>query len=276
MLGEKIKHALTQPQGLLGRLAADLTPMNAAAARAVAEELNGRDKIVNYLDRLANEVGSGQEIDGAARERLLSLLSDVSLRCSDLVRTTDGLASLRQTSGRLEAIKRLRDLALSGIDDVLAHAEVDATLFGASKIQSTAILNKVADVLRGGMVEREAMPLAVGLHAPPLWLPKLSWTGSWMPSPYDADRIVQEIMALDVPLLSDPERSIREAFEARRKESAFVPAYMLLNASPSWPTNSKGSRGASGSQSSARAPECGGAFRDTNPTDLESFARSTA
>jgi hypothetical protein len=232
MLGERIKHALTQPQGLLGRLATDLSPADASPARTVAEELNGRDKIASHLDRIASEVGTGQEIDGAARERLLNLLSDVSVRCSDLVRTTDGLASLRQAGGRLDVIKRLRDLALAGIDEVLADAEVDGSLFSASKIQSTAILKNVASVLRGGIVERDVMPLAVGLHAPLLWLPKLTWTGSWKPSPYDSDRIVQEIMALDVPLLANPDRSIREAFEARRKESAFVPAYMLLNASP--------------------------------------------
>jgi hypothetical protein len=231
VLGERIKHALTQPLGLLGRLATDLSSSDVSAARAVAEELNGRDKIANHLDRIAADVGTGQDIDGAARERLLNLLSDVSVRCSDLVRTTDGLASLRQAGGRLDVIKRLRDQALEGIDEVLANAEVDGTLFGASKIQSTAILKKVAGVLRGGIVERDVMPLAVGLHAPLLWLPKLTWTGSWKPSPYDSDRIVQEIMALEVPLLADPDRSIREAFEARRKESAFVPAYMLLNAS---------------------------------------------
>jgi hypothetical protein len=233
VLGEKIKHALTQPQGLLGRLTTDLSPTETSPARVVAEELNGRDKIANHLDRIAADVGTGQEIDGAARERLLNLLSDISVRCSDLVRTVDGFASLRQTSGRLDAVKRLRDLALSGIEDVLADAEVDGTLFSASKIQSTAILKNLANVLRGGIVERDVMPLAVGLHAPLLWLPKLTWTGSWMPSPYDSDRIVQEIMALDVPLLKDPNGSIRDAFEARRKESAFVPAYMLLNVS-SW------------------------------------------
>lgn len=231
VLGERIKHALTQPQGLLGRLAADLSIADVSAARAVAEELNGREKSANYLDRLAADVGTGQEIDGAARERLLNLLSDIGVSCGDLVRTTDGLASLRQTGGRLDAIKRLRDLALAGIEDVLADAEVDGSLYGASKIQSTAILKNVAGVLRGGAVERDVMPLAVGLHAPLLWLPKLTWTGSWMPSPYDSDRIVQEIMTIEVPLLADRERSIRDAFEARRKESAFVPAYMLLNAS---------------------------------------------
>jgi hypothetical protein len=232
VLGEKIKHALTQPQGLLGRLTTDLSPTDTSSARAVAEELNGRDKIINHLDRIASDIGTGQDIDGAARERLLNLLSDISVRCSELVRMIDGFASLRQTSGRLDAIKRLRDLALAGIDDVLADAEVEGTLFSASKIQSMAILKNVANVLRGGIVERDVMPLAVGLHAPLLWLPKLTWTGSWRPSPYDFDRIVQEIMALDVPLLKDPARSIRDAFEARRGESAFVPAYMLLNVSP--------------------------------------------
>jgi hypothetical protein len=232
-LGERIKHALTQPQGLLGRLTSELTATETAAARSVAEELNGREKIVAFLERATSEIGTGQEIDGAARERLLSLLSDVSVQCGDLVQTVDGFVSLRQTGGRLDAIRRLRDLALAGIEDVLADAEVGGTLFGASKIQSTTILKKLGDVLRGGIVDRDVMPLAVGLHAPLLWLPKLTWTGSWQPSPYDPDRILQEIMALDVPLLKDPERSIRDAFEARRKESAFVPAYMLLNVS-SW------------------------------------------
>ncbi|WMT76406.1 hypothetical protein [Bradyrhizobium sp. Ash2021] len=89
-LGEKIKHSLTQPSGLLGRLNSELTASDTTIARFVAEILNGRDKIVNFVDRIASDIGTGQDIDGAARERLLSVLSDISLLCSELVQTTDG------------------------------------------------------------------------------------------------------------------------------------------------------------------------------------------
>ncbi len=231
-LGEKVKHSLTQPLGLLGRLNSELSASEAEIARSVAETLNGRDKIVSFVDRIATDIGTGQEIDGAARERLLSVLSDISLLCSDLVQTIDGLDALRRTSGRLEHIRRLRDLALTGIQDVLADAEVNSNLLDASKVQSAMILKALGNTLRGGIVEKDTTPLAVVLHAPLLWLPKLTWTGSWTPSPYDPDRILQEIMTIDVSLRRNPARSLRNAFEERREEAAFVPAYMLLNISP--------------------------------------------
>jgi hypothetical protein len=230
-LGEKIKHWLSGPQGLLGRLASELTNTETAIARLVAEELNGRDRITNYVDRITTDVGTGQEIDGVARERLLSVLSDIGHQCSDLVQAIDGFDALRRSTGRLDTIRRLRDLALVGIDDVLAEAEISGSLLGASRVQATPILRTLASVLKGGMVEREAAPLAVDLHGPLLWLPQLTWTGGWTPSPYDPDRIIQEIMTIDVPLLKDPAVSLKKAFEARRLESAFVPAYMLLNIS---------------------------------------------
>src|SRR5262249_10373482 len=211
-------------------LASKLTESDVAMAREVAEKLDGRDKIAAFVDKTIGDIASGQEIDGVARDRILNVLSQVEQRCSDLVQAVDGDDPLQRSGGRLDAIERLRDLASAGIAEALAEAEISGTLLGASRVQSTVVLQSLSRLLWGGMPDREPPPLAVSLHGPLLWLPNLSWTGGWTPSPYDPECLLREILSLRVPLLDkDPSASVVAAFEARRAESAFVPAQMLLS-----------------------------------------------
>jgi hypothetical protein len=231
--GERVRNALAQPQGLLGRLSSQLSRTDQQAARDVADQLQGRDEILRFIDSTALGLNSAQEIDGPTRERIFAALSRIGQQCTDLIRSIDGLAALRKSSGRLETVKRLRDLALSGIDDVFAHSESvqGGELTAAAARQADAIMTSILDILQGrGASDRDVAPLAAGLHTPLLWLPNMTWTGGWMPSPYDKERILQETLNASIPLIgADPASSIEAAFEARRAESAFVPAYMLLN-----------------------------------------------
>lgn len=229
--GERIKAALLQPKGPLGRLLSNLTDTSHDVAREVSEQLRNREEILRLIETIDTD-GSSQEIDLQARERIFAALSRVGQQCADLVRALEGLASLRKSAQRLETVKRLRDTALAEIDAALARPLADAPpLTAAAGSHFLDILRSVRDTLKGhSSPDRNVPPLAVGLHTPLLWLPNMTWTGGWTPSPYNEERVLQEIMNAKIPLrASDLGAAIASAFEARRAESAFVPAYMLVN-----------------------------------------------
>ncbi|RXH29337.1 hypothetical protein XH84_22910 [Bradyrhizobium nanningense] len=229
--GERIKAELLQPKGLLGRLLSNLTDTSHDVAREVSEKLRNREEILRLVETIDPD-GSTQEVDLQARERIFAALSRVGQQCADLVRALEGLAALRKSAQRLETVKRLRDRALAEIEAALANPRAEAPpLTAAAAMHSLAILSSIRDILKGrSSSDRNVPPLAVGLHTPLLWLPNMTWTGGWTPSPYNEERILQEIMNAKVPLKgADPAGAVVSAFEARRAESAFVPAYMLVN-----------------------------------------------
>ena len=234
-LGEKVKHALFQSDALLGRLSRGLDADAHAVARETSEQLQSRDAIVEILSKLSNELGYGQEIDGPARERIVGILSQIGQECRDLSRAMDSLSALRQSGGGLDVIQRLRDTVLSGIDHVIKETSEGSgdVLVDAANAHAHLLLGKLKSTVTGrGPQDRDQPPLAVGLHGPLLWLPGLTWTGGWIPSPYDPEQLVQAIMTIHLPLLADdPAGELEKAFEARRAEGAFVAAYMLLNIS---------------------------------------------
>jgi hypothetical protein len=229
--GERVKAALLQPQGLLGRLLSNLTEKSHDVAREVSEQLRGREEIFRLIDSVSME-GTSQEVDLQAREQIFAVLSRVGQQCADLVRALEGLVTLRKSAQRLETVKRLRGTALAEIDAALAGPLPDGPrLTAAASRNAAVILRSVRDTLKGlSSSDRNVPSLAVGLHTPLLWLPNMTWTGGWMPSPYAEERVLQEIMNAQIPLKgTDPGEAIARAFEARRAESAFVPAYMLVN-----------------------------------------------
>jgi hypothetical protein len=231
--GERVRLALMQPDGLLGMLESRLTEEDQAIAREANELLRGRDKIVAFMAKLVERVGGGTELDAPSRERFFALLSRVGQQCHDLVQSVDGFAALRKSASRVEAVKRHRDNALAGISEAIAgfRSTASGPLTAFALRQAETIFEMMRGVLQGkGSVGRDVPPLAVGLHSPLLWLQDLTWTGGWQPSPYVPEKILQEALVVPTPLIGDdPAYSLHAAFEARRSESAFVPAYMLLN-----------------------------------------------
>lgn len=231
--GERVRLVLMQPDGLLGMLESHLSEEDQAIAHETNELLRGRDKIVAFMAKLVERVGGGTELDAPSRERIFALLSRVGQQCHDLVQSIDGFAVLRKSASRAEAVKRLRDNALAGISEATAgfRSTASGPLTASALRQAETIFEMMRGVLQGkGSVGRDVPPLAVGLHSPLLWLRDLTWTGGWQPSPYVPEKILQEVLVAPTPLIGDDSASsIHAAFEARRSESAFVPAYMLLN-----------------------------------------------
>ena len=220
--GERVRHALLQPDGLLGMLNSRLTENDQAIAHEANELLRGRDKVVALITKLVETVGGGIDLDAPSRERIFALLSRVGQQCHDLVQSVDGFAVLRKSASRVEAVKRLWDNALAGITEAISgfHSIKSDPLTASALRQAEAIFEMMRGVLKGnGSIGRDVPPLAVGLHSPLLWLRDLTWTGGWQPSPYVPERILQEALAIPIPLIGDdPASSIHAAFEARRSE----------------------------------------------------------
>ena len=106
----------------------------------------------------------------------------------------------------MEAVKRLRDMALVGVEDVLSHARSlpSGTLTAAAAGQTEIVMASVRAILSGQVIpDRDIPPLAVGLHSPLLWFPNMCWTGGWTPSPYNPERILQEALNIPVPLIGE-------------------------------------------------------------------------
>jgi hypothetical protein len=232
-LGERIKHALITSDGVLGKLQRGLSENAHRAFKEAAEKLSTRGRALELLGKITEEVSSREEIDGPARERLIGLLTNIGQQCEELAESMDQLSSLRRGGSRLESIMRLRDLVVGGIERVEAETRSPCgnTLIDAACGHANRILAGLLPMFRGRSApERNAMPLAVSLHAPLLWLSGLSWTGAWFPSPYNADTVSQKILDVEVPLLGDDQgRSWEKAFQARKSEGAFVAATILLN-----------------------------------------------
>ena len=232
-LGERIKHALLASDNVIGKLERGLSENAHRAFQDAAEMLRTRDRALDLLGKITEDLGSRQEIDGPARERLIGLLTNIGQQCEERSESIDQLQSLRRGGSRLENITRLRDLIVAGIERVETElgSPCGNTLVDAAFRHANSVLTGLLPLFRGGSAhERDAMPLAVSLHAPLLWLSGLSWTGAWSPSPYQPDALVQKILDVQVPLLGDDRPcSWEKAFKARKSEGAFVAATILLN-----------------------------------------------
>ncbi|PSH54625.1 hypothetical protein CU100_25945 [Phyllobacterium endophyticum] len=233
-LGQKVKHALLAPEGPVGSLSAALSTAKASeAALKFVEQFASRDAIMEMLTKIALGVGHGQVIDGAARERLVAFISDISSSCSEFAEAMRQVEELRAASGRMGLVRRLIDGLLAGIEHFRTQNSPSSgsRLIDSANIFANELMSKLEEILKGGPIEdldRRAASLA--LHAPLLWLPGMTWSHAWTPSPNDASRLIDAIMQLPVPLIiGGREQALEVAIDARCREDAFVPAKMLLS-----------------------------------------------
>lgn len=232
-LGERIRHAILGSEGVLGKLERGLSGDAHRSVKEAGDTLSTRDRALELLTKLTEELNNRQEIDGPARERLIGLLTHIGQQCEDLAQSMDELSSLRRGGSRVDSITRLRDLVVSGIERVGTETSSPSgsPLVDAAYRHANRMLTGLLPVFRGRTAtERDAMPLAVSLHAPLLWLPGLSWSGGWLPSPYETEALIQKILEVQILLIGDnATASLEKAFQARKGEGAFVAATMLLN-----------------------------------------------
>lgn len=232
-LGQKVKKELFSSQGDLNILMMAMqTPRANAAAAKFAVEFGDRAQIMQSLEKLAEAVGHGQVIDGAARERLVAFLSDLASLCQDFTDATRQADELLATAGRKILVRRLIDDLVGGIDHFMAHLPRDEgdPLIRAANAYAADVLSILAGVLRGGQArdfDRGAANLA--LHVPLFWLPKMTWSHAWTPSPSDSPKLVKAIMECDLPRLRNVKHvEFKRTIEQRCEEDAFLAAKALL------------------------------------------------
>ncbi|CVI62713.1 ATP-binding protein (plasmid) [Agrobacterium leguminum] len=232
-LGQKVKKELFSSQGELNILMMAMqTPRASAGAARFAAEFGDRARIMQSLERLAETVGHGQVIDGAARERLVAFLSDLASMCQDFTDATRQADEFQATAGRKVLVRRLIDGLVAGIDHFTAHLPKDENdpLIRSANQYASDVLSSLASVLRGSQTpdfDRSAVNLA--LHVPLFWLPKMTWSHAWLPSPADSPKLIKAITDCDLPRLRHAkDMEFRHTVEQRCQEDAFLAANALL------------------------------------------------
>ncbi|SEI19942.1 hypothetical protein SAMN05216228_10529 [Rhizobium tibeticum] len=128
-LGQKVKKELFSSQGELNILMMAMQTARASAGAArFAAEFGDRARIMQSLERLAEIVGHGQVIDGAARERLVAFLSDLASMCQDFTDATRQADEFQATAGRKVLVRRVIDGLVAGIDHFTAHCRRTKTI----------------------------------------------------------------------------------------------------------------------------------------------------
>ena len=232
-LGQKVKKELFASQGELNILMMAMQGARATAGAArFAAEFGDRTRIMQSLERLAEIVGHGQVIDGAARERLVAFLSDLASMCQDLIDATRQADEFQATVGRKVLVRRLIDDLVAGIDHFTAHLpkDEDDPLIRSANHYAGDVLSSLASVLRGGKApdfDRSAVNLA--LHVPLFWLPKMTWSHAWTPSPADSPKLIKAITDCELPRIRHAKDvEFRQTIERRCEEDAFLAANALL------------------------------------------------
>ncbi|CAN7228821.1 AAA family ATPase [Mesorhizobium caraganae] len=234
VLGQKVKHALLSPQGPVGVLNSALSGSSGAnAAAKFAGLYRSREDIIATLIKSANEVGNGQVIDGAARERLVALVSDISALSLEYAEAARQVEDLRSAGGKMALIRRLIDNFIKGIEHFRneTSAPTGDSLLDAANTYARQVLGQIEKTLKGRAVaEFDRKEASLALHVPLLWLPGMTWSNAWTPSPNDASRLMRAIADVPLPrIVGDPAEALETAIDKRCKEDAFVPAKILLS-----------------------------------------------
>ncbi|XUY30029.1 AAA family ATPase (plasmid) [Agrobacterium sp. rho-8.1] len=232
-LGQKIKKELLSNQGEVTLLASAMqSPTAVDAANRFSEEFPDRQRVLLALEKIAEAVGHGQVIDGAARERLVALLLDLSSLCQDLRDAKRQATDLQARASRRTLVRRLIDDLAASIDHFTSHLEDDDSdrLLVAANGYARDVLGRLSAILRGSTAsefDRTAANLA--LHVPLLWLPNMTWSHAWTPSPADSPKLVNAIIDLPLPRLNGTaDECFRIVVEQRYQEDAFLAAKALL------------------------------------------------
>ncbi|MGB8292768.1 MAG: ATP-binding protein [Rhizobium ruizarguesonis] len=232
-LGQRIKKELLSNQGEVTLLASKMQSSAAAdAASRFAEEFADRHRVLLALEKIAEAVGHGQVIDGAARERLIALLLDLSSLCEDFGDASRQATDLQARAGRRSVVRRLIDDLAAGIDHFMSHLEDegDDRLLIAANGYARDVLGRLSAILRGATAsEFDRTTANLALHVPLLWLPNMTWSHAWTPSPADSPKLVNAIIDLSLPRLTGPaDEGFRTVVEQRYHEDAFLAAKALL------------------------------------------------
>ena len=237
VLGQKVKHWLVSSEGPVGVLRAGIEGSKSARAAAqFASKYSSRDAIQEMLLKAPDVTVHSQVIDGSARERLIAQISDLTSSCANYAATAQDADEMRGNSGRIEMVRRLTDSLVAGIKkfELDTSTSSGSLLVDAANSYARKVFRQILDLVDGkSTLEADRSASSLALHVPLLWLPGMTWSSAWTPSPNEASRLLDAIMTLQVPrIVGDPGEALGTAIDARRSEDAFIPAKMLLGFAP--------------------------------------------
>ncbi|MEQ8319343.1 MAG: RNaseH domain-containing protein [Rhodospirillales bacterium] len=125
-------------------------------------------------------------------------------------------------------IKKATEEASEELDDLVAkHGRLVAAAAGVAKTVLTRLQGMASGTVPPKSNPTRAM---VALHAPLLWIPRLTYAGEWVPSPYQADVLQSSIVAGKVSYREDrrSKEGIVGAIKARMDEGSFNAARLLV------------------------------------------------
>jgi hypothetical protein len=238
LLGNKIRAVLARVDGPVGLLRMDIGRDGqhaAGAARSFAAQVPNRAAVIFLLDAAEAQVNSRTKgIDGAARERLVANILELAALCDEFVQAREAVPAVRNSSYRMKLLG-IREAVCLGADRAVralgAFAEATTPLSAAAARFAASVLERLQGSAEGRRSPPGPIDHLLAVHAPLLWLSGLQFGRSWLPSPYQPERVVEAILRASEPAVPDGEARVRafeDAVRARMNEGSFVAARLLV------------------------------------------------
>ncbi len=236
-LGNKVRAVLARSDGAVGALKLAIErdgTVAVEAARAFTSRHSDRGGIIALLDAAEAQVNSRiKGIDGSARERLVANVLELATLCDEFVQARDAVPAVRNSSYRTKLLG-IRDAVCSGVDRAVralgSFAEESNPVPAAASAFAAAALGRLKAAAQGERSLPAAIDHVLAVHGPLLWLPGLQFGRSWLPSPYQPERVVETILRASEPVVPPDDERVRAfegAIRARKEEGSFVAARIL-------------------------------------------------
>jgi hypothetical protein len=237
-LGIKVRALLTSNEGAVGalRLAVERDGTAAIdAARAFASRYSERSGIRGLVEQAEAQLSSRRGMDGAGRERLLGNIIELSALCDEFVEARNAAPVLRNPTSKARMLA-IREALCSSADRAIralgSSAERWEPLTPAAVKFAIPALQRFKATAQGQRLPPPVIDHLLAVHAPLLWLSGLHFGRSWLPSPYQPERVVETILRAPdsvVPRGADPEAPFEAVVCARKEEGSFVAARLLID-----------------------------------------------
>jgi hypothetical protein len=237
-LGNKVRAILASADGAVGALRQAIERDKTAAleaARAFSSRYSERSAIIAMLQAAEGQLNSRVKgVDGAARERLVANVIELSALCDEFVQARDAAPAVRNLSHKARMLA-IRDAVSSGADRAVralgSVAECSKPLTKAAATFAVAAFERLKAAAQGRRSPPAVMDHLLAVHGPLLWLPGLHFGRSWLPSPYQPERVIETILRASQRVASqggeEGVRAFESAVQARKEEGSFVAARIL-------------------------------------------------
>jgi hypothetical protein len=238
-LGNKVRAVLASNEGAIGVLRLAMERDGAAAleaARTFVSRYSDRSGVIALVLSAESHLNSRiKGIDGAARERLIGNIIALSSLCAEFLEARDATPAVRNRSNKPK-MQRIRDALCSGADRAIRAlgsgvADRSGPLTPAAVRFAIAAFEEFKATAQGRRFSPAVIDHLLAVHAPLLWLPGLNFGHSWLPSPYQPERVVETILRAPETIAPPGNKSVaalEAAVRAREEEGSFVAARILI------------------------------------------------